>query len=102
MSDTEKMTRSTAHNVLRMERNPLEVLFKPRSVAVIGATERQGSVARTILWNLLSTSFGGIIYPVNPKYKSLLGIKAYPNVGAIPDEVPAAATCALLAPTCWA
>ncbi|HRO91763.1 MAG TPA: bifunctional acetate--CoA ligase family protein/GNAT family N-acetyltransferase [Promineifilum sp.] len=81
------MTRSTAHNVLRMEKNPLEVMFKPRSVAVIGATERQGSVARTILWNLLSTSFGGTIFPVNPKYGSILGIKAYPSVGAIPDEV---------------
>lgn len=87
MSDTEKMIRSTAHNVLRMEKNPLEVMFKPRSVAVIGATERQGSVARTILWNLISTSFGGTIYPVNPKYNSILGIKAYGSVGAIPDEV---------------
>ncbi|HRQ15114.1 MAG TPA: bifunctional acetate--CoA ligase family protein/GNAT family N-acetyltransferase [Promineifilum sp.] len=87
MTDSKNMTRSTAHNVLRMEKNPLEVMFKPRSVAVIGATERQGSVARTILWNLLSTSFGGTIFPVNPKYGSILGIKAYPSVGAIPDEV---------------
>ncbi|HMT22342.1 MAG TPA: hypothetical protein PKE20_14055, partial [Promineifilum sp.] len=67
MTNSENMTRSTAHNVLRMEKNPLEVMFKPRSVAVIGATERQGSVARTILWNLISTSFGGTIFPVNPK-----------------------------------
>ena len=87
MSDTEKMVRSTAHNVLRMEQNPLEVMFKPRSVAVIGATERAGSVARTILWNLISTSFGGTIFPVNPKYNSILGIKSYPSVGAIPDPV---------------
>ena len=81
------MTRSTAHNVLRMEKNPLEVMFKPRSVAVIGATERQGSVARTILWNLISTTFGGTIFPVNPKYNSILGIKAYSSVGSIPDPV---------------
>ena len=87
MSDTEKMIRSTAHNVLRMEKNPLEVMFKPRSVAVIGATERQGSVARTILWNLISTSFGGTIFPVNPKYNSILGIKSYPSIGDIPDPV---------------
>ena len=39
MSDTEKMIRSTAHNVLRMEKNPLEVMIKPRSVDVVGATE---------------------------------------------------------------
>ncbi len=87
MSDTEKMVRSTAHNVLRMEQNPLEVMFKPKSVAVVGATERPGSVARTILWNLISTSFGGTIFPVNPKYNSILGIKSYPSLAAIPDPV---------------
>ncbi|MBP6786161.1 MAG: bifunctional acetate--CoA ligase family protein/GNAT family N-acetyltransferase [Candidatus Promineofilum sp.] len=87
MTDTNIMTRSTAHNVLRMEKNPLEVMFKPRSVALIGATERPGSVARTILWNLISTTFGGTIFPVNPKYNSILGIKAYPSVGSIPDPV---------------
>ena len=87
MSDTEKMIRSTAHNVLRMEQNPLEVMFKPKSVAVVGATERTGSVARTILWNLISTSFGGTIFPVNPKYNSILGIKSYPSLAAIPDPV---------------
>ena len=87
MSDTEKMIRSTAHNVLRMEQNPLEVMFKPKSVAVVGATERAGSVARTILWNLISTSFGGTIFPVNPKYNSILGIKSYPSLAAIPDPV---------------
>ena len=87
MSDTDKMIRSTAHNVLRMEKNPLEVMFKPRSVAVVGATERPGSVARTILWNLISTSFGGTIFPVNPKYNSILGIKSYASIGDIPDPV---------------
>ncbi|MBK7218668.1 MAG: bifunctional acetate--CoA ligase family protein/GNAT family N-acetyltransferase [Candidatus Promineofilum sp.] len=81
------MIRSTAHNVLRMEQNPLEVMFKPKSVAVVGATERTGSVARTILWNLISTSFGGTIFPVNPKYNSILGIKSYPSLAAIPDPV---------------
>ena len=80
-------TRGTAHNVLRYERNPLDVIFAPRSVAVIGATEREGSVGRTIVWNLLSNSFGGVIFPVNPKRASILGIKAYPDVQSIPDQV---------------
>ncbi|MCZ2115169.1 MAG: bifunctional acetate--CoA ligase family protein/GNAT family N-acetyltransferase, partial [Anaerolineae bacterium] len=87
MPDNSKILKSTAHNVLRMEKNPLEVFFKPRGVAVIGATERQGSVARTIVWNLMSTSFGGTIFPVNPKYNSVLGIKAYHNIKEIPDPV---------------
>lgn len=83
----EEVTRGTAHNVLRYERHPLDVIFAPKSVAVIGATERQGSVGRTIIWNLMSTSFGGTIFPVNPKRPSILGIKAYPSVSDIPDQV---------------
>lgn len=83
----EEVTRGTAHNVLRYERNPLDVIFAPKSVAVIGATEREGSVGRTIIWNLMSTSFGGTIFPVNPKRSSILGIKAYPSVSEIPDQV---------------
>ena len=81
------MTRSTAHNVLRMEKNPLEVMFKAAQCAVIGATERQGNVARTILWNLISTTFGGTIFPVNPSTTVFWASKAYPSVGSIPDPV---------------
>ena len=83
----EDVTRGTAHDVLRYERNPLDVIFAPKSVAVIGATEREGSVGRTIIWNLMSTSFGGTIFPVNPKRASILGIKAYPSIADIPDQV---------------
>ena len=71
----------------RTERNPLDSIFAPKSVAVIGATERVGSVGRTILWNLISTPFGGTVYPVNPTKPSILGIRAYPSVKALP-EVP--------------
>lgn len=84
---SEPRTRGTAHNVFGYDRNPLEVLFKPESVAVIGATERAGSVGRTIVWNLISTSFGGTVFPINPKRSSILGIKAYPTIGDVPDQV---------------
>ncbi|MCC7497581.1 MAG: bifunctional acetate--CoA ligase family protein/GNAT family N-acetyltransferase [Bryobacterales bacterium] len=67
--------------------HPLDVFFTPSSIAVIGATETPGSVGRTTLWNLISTPFGGTVYPVNPKRPSVLGIKAYPNLSAIPEEV---------------
>ena len=83
----EKVTRGRAHDLLKFADNPLQVLFKPESVAVIGATEREGSVGRTIVWNLMSSTFGGTIFPVNPTRNSILGIKAYPSIGAIPDEV---------------
>ena len=74
-------------DVYRSESHPLDPLFAPRSVAVIGATERMGSVGRSVLWNLLSSPFGGTVFPVNSKRPSVLGIKAYPSVSALPDKV---------------
>src|SRR3954463_7771778 len=69
------------------ESSALHVFFAPKSVAVIGATEKAGSVGRSILWNLISSPFGGTVYPVNAKRPSVLGIKAYPSVSAIPGPV---------------
>ncbi len=76
-----------AHDVLHYGRHALDTLFAPKSVAVVGATETLGTVGRTIVWNLISSSFGGTIYPVNPKRPSVLGIKAYPSLSAIPEVV---------------
>jgi acetyltransferase len=76
-----------AHDVLHYGRQALDAIFAPKSVAVIGATETPGSVGRTILWNLISSSFGGTIYPVNPKRPSVLGIKAYPDIKSVPEAV---------------
>ncbi len=61
--------------------------MKPTTVAVIGATENAGSVGRTILKNLISTPFGGTVFPVNPKRPSVLGIKAYPSIAMVPAKV---------------
>ncbi len=69
------------------ETTRLDALFAPRSIAVIGATERMGSVGRTIMENLINGPFGGPIYPVNIKAPSVLGLKAYPRLGDIPDPV---------------
>ncbi|MDX1429955.1 MAG: CoA-binding protein, partial [Rhodothermales bacterium] len=78
---------ASAHDVYRTGSRPLDAIFAPDSVAVIGATERPGSVGRTILWNLISNSFGGTVYPVNPKRPSVLGIKAYRSIADVPDRV---------------
>ena len=69
------------------DRHPLDAIFHPTSIAVIGATEKPGSVGRTILWNLLSSPFGGTVYPVNPTRPAILGVKAYPSVAAIGEPV---------------
>lgn len=80
-------TTDPAHDVLRYEHQPLDAIFAPKTVAVIGATEKAGSVGRTILRNLIDNPFGGTVFPVNPKRHSVLGIKAYPNIAQVPDRV---------------
>ena len=69
-------TTDRAHDVLRTERQPLDAIFSPKTIAVIGATEAPNSVGRTLLWNLIASPFGGTVFPVNPKRTSVLGIKA--------------------------
>ncbi|MFO7583971.1 MAG: bifunctional acetate--CoA ligase family protein/GNAT family N-acetyltransferase [Anaerolineales bacterium] len=76
-----------AHDVYLYTQGALEAIFAPKNVAVIGATEKEGSVGRTILWNLISSPFGGAVFPINPKRSSLLGIKAYPSIRDVPDTV---------------
>ena len=82
-----KVVVDPAHDLLRSERRPLDEIFKPKTVAVIGASERQGSVGRSVLWNLLSTPFGGTVYPVNSQRGSVLGIRAYKDVASLPEAV---------------
>lgn len=78
-SDTVPQTR-------KLGRHPLDCIFAAKSVAVVGATEKPGSVGRTVLWNLISTPFGGAVLPVNPSRASVLGIKAYPSLKALPER----------------
>jgi acetyltransferase len=82
-----KPTQDRAHDVLRSEDHPLNAMFAPHSVAVIGASERKGGIGRAVVWSLVSSPFGGTVYPVSNKQVSVLGIKAYPHVGAIPEPV---------------
>jgi acetyltransferase len=65
----------------------LQAIFEPQSVAVIGATEKAGSVGRTLVTNLLHKSFKGTVFPVNPKYTEVLGLKTYPSLNAVPSLV---------------
>ncbi len=76
-----------ASDVLRAGRRQLDAFFAPRAVALIGATDKAGSVGRTILTNLIASPFGGTVYPVNPKRRSILGIATVPDVASIPEPV---------------
>lgn len=78
--------RAFVHDVLRRG-SPLEPFFRPRAVAVVGATEAVGSVGRTVLRNLVGSPFGGTVFPVNPKRPAVLGIQAHPSVREVPAPV---------------
>jgi len=76
-----------SHDIFKRHRPQLNKMLAPKSVALIGATEAPGSVGRTIMENIRAHSFGGVLYPVNPKRDRVLGVKAYPSVRAIRKPV---------------
>ncbi|CAG0943591.1 acetate---CoA ligase (ADP-forming) subunit alpha [Candidatus Brocadiaceae bacterium] len=65
----------------------METFFNPLSVAIVGATEKPGSLPGIILKNLLSMGFKGKMYPVNPKYVTVFGLNCFPSILDIPDEI---------------
>jgi acetyl coenzyme A synthetase (ADP forming)-like protein len=67
--------------------HPLDPIFKPQSIAVVGASRRAGSIGREVLHNLIEFNFHGKVFPVNPKADFIHSIKAFPTVSAIPDPV---------------
>jgi len=60
-------------------------MFAPESIALIGATEAPGSVGRALVENL--KSYHGLVYPVNLKRETILGVPAFPKIGAVPDHI---------------
>ena len=65
----------------------LKHFFTPRTVAIIGASERENSVGYRLLLNMKEAGFSGGLYPINPKYEQLLGLKAYPDLHAVPEDL---------------
>jgi acetyltransferase len=69
------------------QRSSFDCMFAPRSVAVIGATDREGTVGRTLLQNLLQGGLPGEIYAINPKRESVLSLHCYKSIGAVPEKI---------------
>ena len=67
--------------------NNLNAIFSPESVAIVGASNTPGKVGHDIFANILSGHYQGTLYPVNPKARSILSVKAYPSISEIPDSV---------------
>src|SRR5262245_38165167 len=69
----------------------MKALLAPRSVAIIGASEQQGSLGQRLLTNLLGWAYQGPVYPINPRYETLQGLRCYPDIAAVPERVDCAA-----------
>ncbi len=65
----------------------LDYLFKPRSIAIIGASQKELSIGNVIVKNLLHYGYTGSIYPINPKMDEIRGVKAYATIFDVPDEI---------------
>lgn len=65
----------------------LDKIFRPKSIAVIGATSRPGTIGREIVNNLIAYDFKGQVFPVNPKAEQIHSIKCFPTILDIPDPV---------------
>ncbi len=65
----------------------IKAIMEPRSIAVVGATDRRGSVGRAVVTNIIEGGFSGVLYPVNPRAKSVVCNRAYPSITEIPGEI---------------
>ncbi len=68
-------------------------LLAPASIAVVGASRRNGTIGNGILRNLLSGDFQGPVHPINPNARSIAGVQAYPSVGDVPGAIDLAVLC---------
>jgi acyl-CoA synthetase (NDP forming) len=71
----------------KSERTAMELFFEPQSVAVVGSLREGYFGGYVVIKTLLNGGFGGKIYPVNPSYQEVLGLKVYPSIKEIPDKI---------------
>jgi acyl-CoA synthetase (NDP forming)/GNAT superfamily N-acetyltransferase len=86
LADTDEFIDSVERREQRADSRAVARLLIPRAVAVIGASERPGSVGRAI-WEHVAASVDGTVYAVNPRYDSILGHPCSRSVDELPDEV---------------
>ena len=79
--------------LLRHTRHSLEPFFAPSSVAVIGASNTPDKVGHQVMKNLVGGPFSGVVYPVTPSHKAVLGIRYFPSVSELPEPVELALIC---------
>jgi len=65
----------------------LDSLFNPKSIAIVGASSDPTKIGSTLLLNVINSGFSGNIYPINPKYEELYGLKCYKNLSSIEENI---------------
>lgn len=73
-----------------MDKNVLDKMLRPKSVAVVGASATPGKIGYTVIDNLIKGGYTGKIYPINPTCDEILGLKAYPEIEQVPGEIDSA------------
>lgn len=76
-----------------MDKNVINKMLRPKSVAVVGASATPGKIGYTVIKNLLKDGYQGTIYPINQKESEILGLKCYPEIESVPGEVDSAIMC---------
>lgn len=69
------------------QKRSLDMIFRPQSVAVVGASNKPGNIGREIVHNLIEFEFQGPVFPVNPRLRTLHSLKVYPDIESIPDPI---------------
>lgn len=73
-----------------MDKNVLDKMLRPKTVAIVGASATPGKIGYTVIDNLIKGGYTGKIYPVNPTCTEILGLKCYPSISEVPGEVDSA------------
>ncbi len=78
---------------MRTQVKNLRYIFRPNSIAIVGASGSPAKVGAVVLKNLIEGNYSGRIYPINPKYEELMGLKCHPTVNAVKGKID----CAIIA-----
>lgn len=74
-------------------KKPLDCLFAPNSLTLIGASSREGSLGRALMHNIIQGDYKGAIFPINPSHSIIFDVPCYPNIGALPFPPELAIIC---------
>src|ERR1700733_9328615 len=91
VSRAKAMVRASVDRTVRRGTTALDALLRPRSIAIVGASTREGSFGLRLLNAISSGRYRGAVYPINPRYGEIAGQRCYPRLDAVPESPDCAA-----------